>query len=261
MNESTQTAPEAPEAAPETAETAYPKGVALVASDIGKLYFKAGEVDTEAVQAVINLADLQNLPTITNYDITGALPDGCDLVVRALTEGKGKGEKLKTIGVMIGAVPSFEAMQADKLGLEYIAEKATDGVIAKLNNACRTHVNGSDTKRILPVSMSDFVTSLRAESELKTFKAMTKAIVANLSKRNINGVTAGNVRSILSNQAIASVLIPKAPAAFWDAFLDFVSAEASKENLDPAIFQTWKAERNVAPEEVESDIEIDLSFG
>ena len=193
-------------------------------------------------------AEAAGLPVYWNIDPQNPeIPDGFGLAITPVQQREGKGEGLKTIAVLIGACPTYEALELDEKGTKFIRQTIQDLLIGKMVAAARPRGNEKigQTPFTLPLSIADFIERRSGES-LKSYTEISGDFVAALKKQGMKFINATMLRECLANTEFAKEQFPGVEQASWIAVVNAMRETAVSKSLDPQIFDHWKETRDTA---------------
>lgn len=196
----------------------------------------------------VTAAEENDLPVYWNIDPAAPeIPDGYGLAITPVQQREGKGEGLKIIGVLIGACPTYEALELDEKGAKFIRQTIQELLIGKMVAAARPRGNEKigQTPFTLPISIADFIERRSGES-LKSYTEISGDFVAALKKQGMKFINATMLRECLANTEFSKEQFPGVEQTSWLAVIAAMRDTAVSKSLDPQIFDHWKETRDTA---------------
>lgn len=196
-----------------------------------------------------------SLPVSFNFNQENPeIPDGYGILVAPLQKRGSDGNE--TVGALIAAVPTMDAVLEAEGGEDYIRNAVIDSFVAKVVNAARPRSDGK-AANILPFSLRDYMERKRGSDALKAFAKIAPKFVTALREKGLKGITQSNLRQVLSSKAFAESQYAKLPQKLWEGLLDKMIAYGNAQKLDVSLFENWKETRDqVAAPEI-GDIDLD----
>lgn len=196
----------------------------------------------------VNAAEAAGLPVFWNIDPKAPeIPDGYGLAITPVQQRAGGDEGLKTIAVLIGACPTYEALELDDKGAKFIRQTIQELLIGKMVAAARPRGNEKigQTPFTLPISIADFIERRSGES-LKSYTEISGDFVAALKKQGMKFINATMLRECLANTEFSKEQFPGVEQTSWLAVIAAMRDTAVSKSLDPQIFDHWKETRDTA---------------
>lgn len=251
------------QAVEQTAQTNQQAGTEAPTStleSIGKEYFAPSDLAAaqDKINEVLTLCNQLGIEPVRNFDPEKEFEAGYGLAILPIS--KRENNVTITTGVCIAAIPDPATIAAHEGGEDYIRNIILAAVIAKLSNSVRPRSNGAVASSV-PFSVVDFITSSRGGESMASFSKLAPVFVKALKKKGINYMTVVLLRQVLQSKSFAAEQFPKFPQTAWESLLNTMIAKCAeyKEDgktmpLDPAILQSWKANRDSV--EIEQDIDL-----
>lgn len=200
------------------------------------------------------IVSIPNFPVRYNFDPNAEFPadmGGAIIPVQKRNEAKKENE---TVGVLIAAIPTFEAIASADGGAEFIRTTVINRMLAQLATAVRPRETGAAPS--IPFAIADYISSARADNSLETFTELSKAFVKALRDKGMKSLTAALLRQSLRSRAFAEDKFRGIQQPVWVNILDAMEAAALSKGLDPSIFRHWKATRDAQAFEEVSEIDV-----
>ncbi len=228
--------------------------------DISKAYFpseKLAEAQTE-IEKVNAICSEHELAMVFNFDTEAEFPTGYGIALVPIA--KRINNENKTLGVAIAAIPDVATVQQHEGGQQFVTDSVIGAMVAKLANSVRPRGEDNETASSIPYTVSDFITSNRAEGVLLAFRKLASDYVKVLKGKGLKFMTESILRQTLQSAAFAEQKFPKVDQATWEKLLDSMIARAEKEELAPGMLNEWKKTRASA-ELKDEDVDLsDLDF-
>lgn len=231
------------------AETENPETSAFTVDNIERRFYSPETLadSNEYVSNVIESADENELPVFWNINPEEPeIPDGYGLAVTPVQQKQGGGKGLKTIAVLIGAVPTYDHVFADDAGQKFIRQTVTELLISKMISAARPRGDETigKTPFKLPLSIADFIERRGSGENLKSYTEISGDFVSALKKQGMKFINATMLRECLASVEFASQQFPQVSQENWEAVIGAMRNMAVSKSLDPAIFDHWKETRD-----------------
>ncbi len=238
--------------------SALGKSNALTMQSIKKQYFLANQSKeaTAAIDSALALVKAEEGEVVFNFDPEKEIPTGYDFVVAPINQRDTNLNITKVIGVSVGAIPTYELMLQTPEGAAWIKEQATNNILAKLANAVRPNKQGEIASTI-PFTVSDFITSNRAEGVLVAYRKFAPKFIKALKERGFVNLIDATFRQTLQSSAFAEQTFPNVPQSVWENIIQKMISLASEEGMIAGMLVDWVENRNTAGLPDISEIDID----
>ncbi len=240
---------EVPQATPDNAESKLP-----TLQDVEKKFFPAEQLEasTAYINEVIAIAARENVEPLFNFDTEAEFPKSYGIAVIPMQKRVAERGN-QTFGIVIAAIPSVDALQADDSGENWVIKIITDALIRQVTTASKPKEDGMLVS--IPFKIADFTTTSRS-SGLAAFNAVASDYVKALKQKGLKFMSKVLLRQVLSSAAFAEQQFPRLSQDNWNLVLDSMVSHVKSKGIDSGILTHWKATRD----EIEiDDTEIDLS--
>jgi hypothetical protein len=242
----------ATEIATMTTEPTATAPAAFTADDIKRKAYPVTDMTVFAAD-VAKVTGLPNFPVKFNFDPAGEFPAGfAGAIIPIQKRDENKKENV-TVGALIAAIPTFDAIAAAEGGVDFIRATVTNRILAQLATAVRPRDTGNAPS--IPLSIADYLTSARADNSLETYTELSKAFVKALREKGLKSLTAALLRQSLRSSAFAQDKFKNIQQSVWVNILDAMEQAALNKGLDPSIFRHWKATRDATAFDEVSEID------
>jgi len=231
---------------------------------IKKQYFlpQNAEQSTAAINSAIEIVNVAKGKVVFNFDPEKAVIDGYAIVINPINQRNKATGKTDCIGITVGAIPTLEVLNQSKEGQAYVLDSINAILTAKLMNATRPNSKGEIAASI-PYTVSDFVTTNRADGVLLAYRKMSPSFINALKAKNVTGLSDPIFRQTLTSTAFANATFPNFPQEIWVNIINKMIEGAAKLGIAPGMLEEWLKTRDNAglPEAKEVDINDLMDLG
>lgn len=204
--------------------------------DVVETYFAPTDL-TAAAPLLAKLGDLT--APVYNFDPSAPLPETHGLLVMPTSEERVvDGEKKRvTVGVVVAAVPTLEAVAGAPGGPAWLFGAAIAAYKAKLRNGIKAGT--------LPLSVESYITKVTREADpgLAAYKEIGPAMVKTLRDRGLV-IDLRILRQACQSSQAAQAMLPNVAQVVWVKVISAMIATAAAKGLSTSTLDHWLATRD-----------------